>query len=174
MSKEFTRRETRSLIFHLMYAVESFDYDIDLDDLVEQFNEYFETDMDPEGEIVQVTRGIIEKRDELKEYLVPFFSNWRIERIGCCTRIVLYMALWEMLNLDTPKTVVINEAIELAKGFSERDAYKFVNGVLDKIVKKLEPEDKSQSEDEKGSEGILEREDKLEETKESKSEKDSE
>jgi len=142
MSTEFTRRETRSLIFHLLYATESFDYESNLLELVEQFNEHFETDMPIDGEIVQVTGSIIEKRDELKQYLVPFFSNWRIERIGCCTRIILYMALWEMLNLDTPKTVVINEAIELSKGFCERDAYKFVNGVLDKIVKKIEDEEK--------------------------------
>lgn len=140
MSTEFTRRETRSLVFHLLYATESFDYDVKLSDLVDQFNENFDTNIDHDGEIVNVARSIIEKRNELKEYLVPFFSNWRIERIGCCTRIILLMSLWEMLYLDTPKTVVINEAIELAKGFSERDAYKFINGVLDQIVKKIEDE----------------------------------
>ena len=96
MSTEFTRRETRSLIFHLLYATESFDYESNLLELVEQFNEHFETDMPIDGEIVQVTGSIIEKRDELKQYLVPFFSNWRIGRIGCCTRIILYIALWKL------------------------------------------------------------------------------
>lgn len=142
MSAEFTRRETRSLIFHLLYAMESFSFDIELSELIEQFNQHFQTEIPLEGEIQQVTQSVIDAQAELKEFLVPFFSNWRIERIGCCTRIILYMSLWEMLNVDTPKTVVINEAIELSKGFCERDAYKFVNGVLDQVVKKLEDEEK--------------------------------
>lgn len=142
MSSDFTRRETRSLIFHLLYAMESFDYDIEMSELVKTFNEGFETNISEDGEIAQAAASIVEKREELKEYLVPFFANWRIERIGSCTRLILYMALWEMLYMDTPKTVIINEAIELAKGFSEKDAYKFINGVLDQIVKKLENDEK--------------------------------
>jgi N utilization substance protein B len=47
------------------------------------------------------------------------------------------MASWELLETDTPSTIVINEAIELAKAFSEKDAYKFINGVLDQAVKNL-------------------------------------
>ena len=47
------------------------------------------------------------------------------------------MALWELMETETPSTIVLNEAIELAKCFSEKDAYKFVNGVLDKAVKQL-------------------------------------
>jgi len=46
------------------------------------------------------------------------------------------MGAWELLFTDTPTSIIINEAIELAKDFAEKDAYKFVNGLLDKVASK--------------------------------------
>ncbi len=139
---ERPRREVRSLIFHLLYAADSFGYDVSVQALIHQFNDGFEMDIEPQGEIAATVAAIIAKRKELDEFLVPLFANWRLERIGCCTHLILYMASWELLETDTPSTIVINEAIELAKAFSEKDAYKFINGVLDQAVKKLGKEDK--------------------------------
>jgi transcription antitermination protein NusB len=135
------RREVRSLIFHLLYASDSFGYDVSVQALIHQFNEGFEADIEPQGEIATTVTSIVAKREELDEFLVPLLANWRLERIGCCTHLILYMALWELFETDTPSTIVINEAIELAKAFSEKDAYKFINGVLDQAVKKLGKED---------------------------------
>lgn len=68
---------------------------------------------------------------------MPLLANWRIERIGVCTRLILRIAAWELLHTEIEPRVVINEAIELAKCFCERDAYRFVNGVLDEALKRL-------------------------------------
>jgi transcription antitermination protein NusB len=60
--------------------------------------------------------------------------HWRLERMAVIDRLILRMAVYEFLHRpDTPRTVVIDEAIELARTFSEQDAVRFVNGVLDGI-----------------------------------------
>lgn len=61
-------------------------------------------------------------------------QHWRLERMAVIDRLILRMAVYEFqYRPDTPRTVVIDEAIELARTFSEQDAVRFVNGVLDGI-----------------------------------------
>ncbi|HML19849.1 MAG TPA: transcription antitermination factor NusB, partial [Candidatus Dependentiae bacterium] len=64
---------------------------------------------------------------------------WRFDRLGVCTKLILRLAVWELLHADEPHNIIINEAIELAKCFSEDDAYKFINGILDEAVKVIRP-----------------------------------
>lgn len=133
-----TRRDFRALVFHLLYAMESFDYTVSLESIVENFNSGFELDLPLDGEVVTVTRSVIDERQALDDAIMPLLANWRLDRLGACTRLVLRLAVWELLHTDTASTIVINEAIELAKSFSEKDAYKFVNGILDEAAKKME------------------------------------
>lgn len=135
-----SRREIRSLIFHFLYALEAYDYAVSLESLVDNYNRGFELDIPFDGEVVKTVQAVAAEKKELDALLVPLLANWRLERIGCCTRIILYMALWELYRTTTPPTIVINEAIELAKNFSEKDAYKFVNGILDEALKRLQKE----------------------------------
>ena len=131
------RRRTRSLIFHLLYALEADDYKVSVEEVVEAFNKKLDTEIPVEGEIVDTVKAVIEKREEFDAILKPLLVNWKLDRLGCCTRLIMYYAIWELQNKDTPSNVVINEAIELTKSFSEKDAYKFVNGLLDNVVKNL-------------------------------------
>lgn len=135
--EKLSRRCIRSLIFHYLYAVESFEYEVSVESIVDLFNRGFELDVPLDSEVVQTSRAVIEQRDVLDERVKPFLANWRLERIGVCTRLVMRLALWELLNTDTSSVIVINEAIELAKCFSEDDAYRFVNGILDEFAKSL-------------------------------------
>lgn len=65
-------------------------------------------------------------------------EHWRLERMAVIDRLILRLAVYEFLyRPDTPRTVVIDEAIELARAFSEQDAVRFVNGVLDGIHRAL-------------------------------------
>jgi len=133
-----SRREVRSLIFHLLYAAESNEYAVPLESIIENFRQGFDPEfaVEIDDEVIESAQAILEKKEELNELLMPFLSNWRIDRIGCCTRLILYIALWEMYYTATPHKVIINEAIELAKCFAEKDAYKFINGILDEVTKK--------------------------------------
>ena len=61
-------------------------------------------------------------------------KHWRLERMAVIDRLILRLAVFEFLHRpDTPRTVAIDEAIELARTYSEQDAGRFVNGVLDGI-----------------------------------------
>ena len=137
MNGDASRRQVRSLIFHILYTIDAFEYDLSVESVIGQYNLGFDMDIPLDGEVAQTVKAIIAKRAEIDEFLLPLLSNWRLDRIGCCTHLILYMAGWELMDTETPKTIVINEAIELAKAFSEKDAYKFINGVLDQAVKKL-------------------------------------
>lgn len=144
MSLELSRREVRSLIFHVLYTVDSFNYEISVEAVIDQYNTGFDLEIPLNGEVADAVNKIIEQRKEFDIFLTPLFANWRLERIGCCTHLILYIALWELMDTETPSTIVINEAIELSKCFSEKDAYKFINGVLDQAVKKLDAEQAAQ------------------------------
>lgn len=65
-------------------------------------------------------------------------EHWRPERMAVIDRLILRLAVFEMLHVpDSPPTVVINEAVELARRFSGEESGRFVNGVLDAIRKTL-------------------------------------
>lgn len=132
---ELSRRNVRSLIFHLLYAMESFDYVISLAELVDNFNRGFELSINPTDEIYKTAQAVIHDREKLDELFKPHLINWRYERLGTCTKLVLRFAAWEIYNTEVPSSIIINEAVELAKCFSEKDAYKFINGVLDEVIK---------------------------------------
>ena len=131
-----SRRKFRSLLFHILYAVDALDYDTTASEVAEKLNTTYDTDIALDGDIVNTVTDIAARRHELDQTLVPFLENWRFERIGKCTLLVLRYAICEILYTKTAHSIIINEAIELAKCFSEKDAYKFVNGILDKISNK--------------------------------------
>lgn len=141
-NEQLSQRDIRSLIFHLLYAMESYDYDVSLNAVIELFNAGYELSIDPQDAFVKKTQAIIDERENLDKEIQPLLSNWRLDRIGCITRLIIRMALWELKYTDTPASIIINEAIELAKCFAEQDAYKFVNGVLDQWVASNRPEEK--------------------------------
>lgn len=85
-----------------------------------------------------LVRGTLDRRDEIDRLLSAHAQNWRVERMTVIDRLVLRMAVNEMLSEPaTPSRVIINEAIELARSFSGDEAVGFVNGVLDAVRKEL-------------------------------------
>ena len=133
---DLSKREKRSLIFHLLYAAEAFEYQTSLESIVDNFNRGFGLDIPLDSDVVQIAHAVIDARELLDQECKPLLSNWRFERLGMCTKLILRYALWELQSTDTNPTIVINEAVELAKCFAEKDSYKFVNGILDEALKK--------------------------------------
>jgi len=136
-----SRRKFRSLLFHILYAIDALNYEVSGREVAEKLNREYETDIDLDGSIVKIVDSIGKQQKDLDQTLIPYLQNWKFERIGRCTLLVLRYAIWEMVNTDTAHSVIINEAVELAKCFSEKDAYKFVNGILDKISIAKKPRD---------------------------------
>jgi N utilization substance protein B len=134
----YTRSQVRSLIFHLLYAMEEFDYEIPLFRIIEGINQGYDQHITPDGEIAKTTQTIIDQRKQIDVIIQDFLEHWRLERLGLCTRLILRLGTWELLATDLPVSIIINEAVELAKDFAEKDSYKFINGILDKIAAQRE------------------------------------
>ena len=85
-----------------------------------------------------LVRETLARLEEIDRLLAAHAKNWRVERMAVIDRLVLRLAVAELLiHDDTPAKVVINEAIELARTFSGDEAVPFVNGVLDAVSKRL-------------------------------------
>lgn len=80
-------------------------------------------------------RGVLSELDDLDAIIANYCENWSLQRLGVIERCVLRLAIYEMRKLKTPAPVMINEAIDLAKYFSNAESGAFVNGVLDRFAK---------------------------------------
>lgn len=135
-----SRRDERNLGFYLLYALDRADYQTTLQDEIAAFEKGFEVTIPSKLFSLDLVQGVIENRDNLDKQLEPYLKNWRLERLGCCTRLILWLAQWEMQQPGAIPSIVINEAIELAKTFAEKDSYRFINGILDEMAKKTAEE----------------------------------
>jgi N utilization substance protein B len=80
-----------------------------------------------------------ERLAEIDQLIAATAERWRPERMAILDRLILRMAICEMVrDASTPRVVVINEALELARTFTTEESVKFINGMLDAIRKKLE------------------------------------
>lgn len=83
-------------------------------------------------------QGTVGVRPRLDTLLAHISSHWRLDRMPVVDRNLLRLALYEMLfQPDTPRVVVIDEAIEIAKRFGSEDSGQFINGVLDQLRERI-------------------------------------
>ena len=83
-----------------------------------------------------LVRGTLDHREQIDEMIRGQADNWRLERMPAVDRNILRLAVYEMLfEMDIPKLVVVDEAIELAKKFGSEQSGRFVNGLLDGLLK---------------------------------------
>ncbi len=84
----------------------------------------------------RLVEGTSSHRDELDEMIREQAEHWRLERMSAVDRNVLRLAVYELLyEADVPKLVVLDEAIELAKRFGSEQSGRFVNGLLDGLLR---------------------------------------
>ena len=87
----------------------------------------------------QLVIGTVDHVEQIDEMIRRHAEHWRLDRMATVDRNLLRLAIYEFLyGKETPKTVVINEAIEIARRFSAQESPQFINGVLDSIKKELE------------------------------------
>ena len=79
--------------------------------------------------------GVRRNRGELDQLLTERADNWSLDRMSATDRNVLRLGAFEILYLETPDRVAINEAVELAKRFGAKQSAQFVNGVLDRFLR---------------------------------------
>ena len=137
------RRRAREAALQMLYQ-----WEVGRTSAYEAISTYWPS-RDPEGGVAEehrdfanrLVRGTIGRVEEIDGHIARRAQNWRVERMAILDRLVLRLAIYEMLaDPDTPAKVVINEAIELARRFSGDEAVPFVNGVLDAVRKDLRRE----------------------------------
>jgi transcription antitermination protein NusB len=121
-----------------------FQYDISrprVDELASIYWAAFGEDL---GDVAQdfsnkLALGTISHLDQIDDLIKRRAEHWRISRMAVVDRNILRLAIYEFLyESDTPKTVVINEALEIARRFSTFEATQFINGILDAIKRDIE------------------------------------
>jgi N utilization substance protein B len=95
--------------------------------------------LDEEGRrlAADFVRGVATRLDRIDPLIAEEAQHWRLERMPVLDRLVLRLGAYELLATDTPRAIVIDEALELARRFSGEQAVKFVNGVLDAVARRL-------------------------------------
>ena len=143
-----TRRALREHLVRLLYMREFHE----AHELEEQNQLYFDVilpnedaECEERDEVLTRLAAIVEKLPEIDALLTAKLQNWNFRRIGLTEKTVLRISAFEILYDDVPAKVAINEAVELAKLYGGEQSSGFVNGVLAKIVKGLEPDDGNQS-----------------------------
>ena len=87
----------------------------------------------------QLIHGVLEQLEAVDERIRSLAENWDFERIAKIDLAILRLAIFEMLfRKDIPPVVSINEAIDLSKVFSNTDAKRFINGILDRLKDQLD------------------------------------
>ena len=127
---EQNRSELRKKIMTILYQINVYktnkmEYNVDdiLKEVLEIDNEF----------VKEVVYGVITYQNEINSLANSYLYGWTIDRLGNTDKAILQMGIYELMYTDTPDIVCINEAIELAKIYSDDDVRKMINAVLDKV-----------------------------------------
>ena len=127
---KLNRTEAREKIMVILYQIdfyikEGMSYDID--DVIKE-------NLEIDNKFVRdVVYGVMENIENIDKVISKYLENWDLDRLGKTDKAILRLGTYEMLYYDTPKVVVINEAVELSKKYSDDKIVKLINAVLDKI-----------------------------------------
>lgn len=127
---KLTRTQAREKIMVILYQIDFYMKENIPYELEEVFKENLEIDNKYVRDIVN---GVLENLENIDSLITKYLENWDLDRLGKTDKAILRLATYEMVYYDTPKLVVINEAIELAKMYSDDKVVKLINAVLDKI-----------------------------------------
>lgn len=128
--EQMNRSELRTKIMTILYQISVYEknkinYDV---------NEVIKENMEVENEFIkEVVFGVITYKNEIDELANKFLNDWTVDRLGHTDQSIIRIGIYELMYTETPDIVAINEAVELAKNYSDDDVRKMINGVLDKI-----------------------------------------
>ncbi|MCX7571511.1 transcription antitermination factor NusB [Tumebacillus sp. DT12] len=131
-----SRRTSREFALQGLFQIDVVDANVE--ESIQHVMEQEGAEVDPLF-VRDLVQGTVKNREQIDEILTRFTTGWDLTRMANVDRNVLRMAVYELLFvLETPASVVVNEAVDLAKAFSTPESGKFVNGVLGKILPELD------------------------------------
>lgn len=124
------RTEARQKALQVLFQLDSTELTFE-----EAIGHVLEEEQKSNAFLEQLVRGTAEHKKEIDDALEKNLENWTLSRLPKIERTVLRLAVYELMyTTDTPNKVIMNEAIELCKTFSDEKSSKFVNGVLSKFT----------------------------------------
>src|SRR5207249_5620288 len=136
-----SRRKARECALQMLFAADV--AGTRGDDLARTFwSELADGELEPVAHdfATRLALGTLANLQEVDERIRSRAEHWRISRMAIVDRNVLRLAVYEFLHEPTPRTVTINEALEIARRFSTFEATQFINGILDAIKRDLDQE----------------------------------
>lgn len=127
---KLTRTEAREKIMVILYQLDFYVKEKIEYNLEDVFKENLEID---NTYVRDVVNGVLENIESIDKVISKYLENWDLDRLGKTDKAILRLGAYELIYYDTPKVVVINEAVELAKKYSDDKVVKLINAVLDKI-----------------------------------------
>jgi N utilization substance protein B len=128
-----SRRYARQLALQLLFQQE---FQIKNAPWQEKFWENQSASIEVKAFATRLLQGVIDHQSEIDRLIQKFAVDWSITRMPVVDRNILRCAIYELLwEPDIPAAVTIDEAIELAKRFADDEAQRFVNGILDHILR---------------------------------------
>ena len=112
---------------------------VDVDEAISRFFENFDApDEKARAMAEEVARGVVGRRAELDELIQRNSARWKVPRMAMVDRNILRVGAWELsIDAETSARIVIDQAVELAKGYGAEQSGAFVNGVLDSVAREL-------------------------------------
>jgi len=136
-----SRRKARECALQMLFAADV--AGTRGDQLARMFwSELSDGDLEPGAQefATRLAMGALAHLEEVDEKIRSRAEHWRISRMALVDRNLLRLAVYEFLYEPTPRTVIINEALEIARRFSTWEATQFINGILDAIKRDLDSE----------------------------------
>ncbi len=128
------RSEARKVCMTCLYQIDILRQNklsIDIDEVIKE-------NLEIENNFVsQVVKGVTEHLEEIDTLCNTYLTNWKINRLDKTGANILRMAFYELKYMDTPSIVVINEAVELAKVYTDKELANMINASLDKYIKEV-------------------------------------
>ena len=126
-----SRSELRVSIMTILYQINMYKknkIEYNVDDVIKEVEEI-------DNEFVKETvYGVITHEEDIDSLANKYLDGWSIDRLGNTDKAILEIGIYELMYTDTPNIVCVNEAVELAKSYSDDKVRKMINGVLDKIL----------------------------------------
>lgn len=134
-NRTFTREKAMTVLYQVfLYQKNKIDYQ--LEDVINEVVENIELDLRKKIDtsfLELLTYGVCQNIEDIDKNIYKYLENWTLDRLGLTDQAIFRIAVYELIYTDTPSLVCINEAIELAKKYSDEKVVKMINGVLDKI-----------------------------------------
>ncbi|MFT4532436.1 MAG: N utilization substance protein B [Candidatus Saccharimonadales bacterium] len=135
-------------LYELDFRIEVKEKNLDQDAILKRNIDRYSEVVGDKDFISDLVNGVLKKAKDLDVIIQPVAPDWPIDQIARVDRTILRMGVYELhFNKSVPAKVAINEAVELAKSFGADNSSKFVNGVLGTVLKHIDAEADSASDD---------------------------